>query len=327
PQWSITLQGRVAPVAGDSRRWDASLAWSFISYRPANDWLLRAGKLRMPMYLFSEIMDVGASYDVAHMPVEVYTTAPSNDYSGASLSKTWALGDAEWTLEVYGGKTKLNAAAPNGSAFRSPDLSTRTRGAVLSLHQQENVFQLGVQQAYVSFNGRTNFGGAQPGQGNGPGNGGLYGGNGAGLFNREIETRILLLGADLHLPRNLRLVGEYVKRAAVGVESPQDSQGAYLSLLNKRGAWTPYVSVARLLTDGSARTNGNGNTARFPIYSDQTSIALGTSYNLSTTSKLKAEWMHLNISGRSLLLNVPFRERSNDKSHLHIVNLSYSASF
>jgi hypothetical protein len=47
----------------------------FLSYRLSNDTLLRAGKLRMPMYLFSENMQVGASYDVMHLPTSVFNCA------------------------------------------------------------------------------------------------------------------------------------------------------------------------------------------------------------------------------------------------------------
>ncbi|RZK99740.1 MAG: hypothetical protein EOP36_18315, partial [Rubrivivax sp.] len=57
PEWSATVQAKVAPSMRNDRHWDLSASWAFASWRPNNDWLLRAGKLRIPVYLSSENMD------------------------------------------------------------------------------------------------------------------------------------------------------------------------------------------------------------------------------------------------------------------------------
>jgi hypothetical protein len=63
PQWSLTLQAVAAPSLSDVSTLEATLPWAYVSWRPSNSLLLRAGKMRMPMYVYSENMNVGASFE------------------------------------------------------------------------------------------------------------------------------------------------------------------------------------------------------------------------------------------------------------------------
>ena len=58
------------PDALNDNRYEGSVSWAFLSYRPTNDWLIRAGKQRTPLYLYSETVDVGVTYDFARLPTE-----------------------------------------------------------------------------------------------------------------------------------------------------------------------------------------------------------------------------------------------------------------
>ncbi len=333
PQWSTTLQTRFAPSSEKNFDWDVGLTWAFVSFRPNNDWLLRAGKLRMPMYLFSENMDVSASYDVMRMPTEVYSTAPSTDYTGASFSRQWNLANSELNLEAYFGRTKLSSTAPSGSGGQNATLRTRTGGLVLSLHQDENVFRLGLQRAYVGFeNDNGGFPGGSsstnPAMNSGstantnppPANPPDFPASRNGFGKSDIKTNILLLGTDLQLSPKLRLISEYAKRSAPDFELAQNSQGAYLTLLYKLSDWTPYVSYARLLTDSSARKTSTN-------YLDQTSLVLGASYALNPSSKLKLEWLHLRVAENSLLVENHRQSQKNEKQSLNVLSISYSAAY
>ncbi len=331
PKWSATLQSRFAPSTEKNLAWDLNLAWAFVSYRPNNDWLLRAGKLRMPMYLFSENMDVSASYDVMRMPTEVYTTAPSTDYTGGSIGRMWTLANSELNLEAYFGKTKLSATASSGNGGQNATLRTRTGGLVLSLHQGENVFRLGLQRAYVGFDSdaaafanMSNLGdNANNSAGNSAGNTAAemhYIPPRDAFGKSDIKTNVLLIGAEVHLSQNVRLVSEYAKRTAPDFEIAQNSQGAYASLLYKHGSWTPYISYARLLTDSNARKTNNN-------YFDQTSLALGTSYALKASSQLKIEWIHVRLGGNSLLVENNGNAAKQGKQSLNVLSLSYSAAY
>src|SRR5690606_38874397 len=53
-QWSATYQAMAAPSVGNDEDWSLRTTWAFLSWRPNNDWLLRAGKQRVPLFLNAE---------------------------------------------------------------------------------------------------------------------------------------------------------------------------------------------------------------------------------------------------------------------------------
>ena len=42
----------------------------------------RAGKQRIPFYFYSETVDVGATFDFARLPTEMYSISSNNDFTG-----------------------------------------------------------------------------------------------------------------------------------------------------------------------------------------------------------------------------------------------------
>ena len=155
PRLSATLQATVAPSTSDDHQWEPTLTWAFLSSRPTNDLLLRAGKLRMPMYLFSENMNIGASHDVMHMPTEVYSTAPTSDFSGASFSKSWGLSAGDLSVDGDWGVTQIKPRIEQNNEAQGGKLRTRSGGLVATWRQEENVYRAGVQQAYIAVGNPT----------------------------------------------------------------------------------------------------------------------------------------------------------------------------
>lgn len=319
PRWSATVQATLAPSVSNDQRWDARLQWAFLSYRLSNDTLLRAGKLRMPMYLFSENMQVGASYAVMHLPTEVYSTAPTNDYTGLAFSRNWALAAGELGLEAYAGRTSLTARAQPG-ASSAGELHTRSGGVVLAYRNEDDVWRMGWQRARIRVDGM--------GQGSAPAAGTQGGSDIApgvpqGGDSDGIDTRVALLGADLHFDGDWRVLGEYAWRHAPHAVTPKNSQGAYLTLLRPVGKWTPYVTLARLLSDRAARiaegTRGGVD--------DQRSLALGAAYSLSPSSKFKLEWMHVQIGTSSSLIDHGMGTAVVQHQGLNLLSASYSVVF
>jgi hypothetical protein len=105
PRLSATLQARLAPSTDSDSGWDPTLSWAFISWRPADDFMLRAGKLRMPYMLDTENHDVGVTYPYARLPTEVYATAPTSDIYGLMLARnlverSWRM-DSGWLLRAH----------------------------------------------------------------------------------------------------------------------------------------------------------------------------------------------------------------------------------
>ena len=91
-KFGATVQFKLAPASNNDNEYKGTVSWAFLSWRPTNDWLFRAGKQRIPLYLYSETVDVGVTYDFARLPTEMYSIISSNDFIGLSFSKTWGAG-------------------------------------------------------------------------------------------------------------------------------------------------------------------------------------------------------------------------------------------
>jgi len=355
-QFSATLQGKIAASMKSDTTTDATISWAFLSWRPSNDWLVRAGRLRVPFYLRSESTDVGTTFDFAQLPTEVYSTSPTTDIDGLAITKTWNTPAGEWMLDGYLGSTNVmyrtylrdNPAAGLPGAVFSP-LKVGARGLVLTFQQNDNLYRLGAHDGRARARDGQSFPVTFPRVMIAPGISyyqvsSLMPGPGLNTVT-EIHTPTYVIGADIGVGADFRLMGEYVRRNVIGVNAGSNSQGAYLAVLRPVGAWTPYVSVGRLLSKPEVRDfYGKVNTSRVPASVpgavqinasqragadslapfDQTSLALGTSYRLSPTSKLKAEWTRTRTGLVSGLIDAPVGGESGNQ----VINvLSLSCSF
>ena len=342
PQWSATLQLKAAPSLKADSRWDVVPTWAFVAWRPNDDWLLRAGRLRLPLYLYSESMDVGQTHDMARLPTELYSVAPSSDFDGVYITRTWQQGDAgerDISVDAYHGTASTTArswtrdgappAVPAGPVFH--DVKVQASGVALTLRQPGLVLR-------GSLHGtRTRRAGGQPlpvtfafvplpvpGLGYYQVSNSLPGPCVASV--PAIQNTVLSLGGEYSFGSGWRLAGEYVRNQQHDTELASDTTAAYLALFRRFGQLTPYVSVSRLgsrqvaldwyhrLTNntlpafipGAAQINAAQRLAAESIWlADQQSLALGASYALTPQLKLKGEWLRSQIGQASRLVDTP----------------------
>ena len=356
--WGLTLQGKFAPASDSDDDWEPSLAWAFLSWRPSNDLLLRAGKLRVPLMLYSANSDVGTTFDFARLPTEVYSLTPTADVVGLSFGWTWLTGQREWTLEGYGGSAHTDWRAylrdglppyiEAGTYYEGVDVNIA--GVVLTLRDQDHSFRVGLHRADV-FQDSGDVTATYPWVTVAPGVG-YYQvlpsipGPGLPAVDAAIND-VFTLGAEIALPRDFRLVGEYARRRITNVTVGADTHAAYLALLKAIGKWTPYVYLSGIRSESKPldlyeAMNGNrlpgfipgadfinatqrlGADQLYPY--DQHSLAIGASYRLTPTSKLKAEWMHTRSGVASSFIEAPTGEDSGGRE-VNVFSLSYSLAF
>lgn len=355
PAWSATAQLKLAPAVDHDHQWEPTLAWAFVSWRPNNDWLLRLGKIRVPGYLNSENMDVGTTYEYARLPAEVYSVSPTYDFTGVSFNKTFSLEDSELILDGYWGKanTKWRGYFREGvpglmsAGPQSGPIKITSKGLVLSWHRNDDTYLASLHRAvshneddtrwfdpvFVNLGSGIGYYAFQPGP-NVP-------------STDHLNLSIFNIGADVGLGNGFRLAGEYARRRVTNLQGGLNSTAAYLSLRKRIGQWTPYVFHSRLRSDDRAlriyqAVNGNTvpgfvpgaafiNAAQraladaFGSY-DQRSWAIGTSYALTPTSKIKAEWMRTRVGITSSLVDAPAGSNIS-RQGINVFSLSYSFTF
>jgi hypothetical protein len=358
PEWGFTIQGKAAPSSHRENGWDPTLTWAFLSWRPTNDLLLRAGKLRVPLMLYSANSDVGTTFDFARLPTEVYSLTPTADVNGASFGWTWMVNEYEWTLEGYLGSAHadwriyirdgLPPYQPAGPIYQGVDLNLG--GLVLTLHQNDNIWRVGVHRADVI----TDAGDAYadyPYVALAPGIG-YYQvlpsvpGPGMPTVDKLINY-VFTFGAEIALPHNARLIGEYARRQISNATSGADTHAAYVALLKPIGKWTPYAYLSGIRSEGKPLDLYKAlNENRLPpvipgavainatqrlgadqlIGYDQYSWAVGASYSFSAKSKLKAEWMQTHTGSVSSFVDAHAGEDSGGRQ-INVFSLSYNVTF
>ena len=358
--FGATVQLLASPATDTDRRYDATVAWAFLSWRPSNDWLVRAGKQRIPLYLYSQTYNVGVTYDFARLPTEMYSISPSNDFTGLSVGKTWDLDDGELGLDGYWGASDLHFRSwirdgipfvqGPGPLFRP--LSFEGGGLALSYKRREDTYRIGLGKVVIRETHISNaypvtypFVPLLPGIGYYQVDPGMPG-PGIPVID-HYSYRTLTLGADVNLGSGFRVISEFARSYVSKTQLSTQSVRGYASVLKRVDQWTPYVSYAFLRSNKGTldlRDNVNANTvpafvpgaaqinasqrvgADTIVAYDQSSWAVGTSYALSATSMIKAEFLRAHVRRTSSMVDGPPGSNIRNQN-INVLSMSYNFVF
>jgi hypothetical protein len=349
PEWSATVQAKVAQAPDSDTVVRPQLSWAFLAWRPNNDWLLRAGKMRLPLYLHSESLEVGVSHDQARMPPEMYSIAPTNDFVGLSAQRSLTDGDREYSVEASVGAADATARfwlrdglPPQVSAGTSfVNIGTHAATLVLTSRDENLTWRAGALFARTNSRDHEGLPVRFPWVDLGGGLGyykvddSLPGP--AIPYTRYIRNFALTLGGEWQIDPHWRVAGEVVRMWQFGTELGSDSRAGYVSLFRRTGDFTPYVSWAyqrssngllnwheRLVNaklpsavTGADSINAAQRISGESLYAfDQRTGAVGVSYSWAPQFKLKAEWAHTQTGRASTHFAV--RPDQADSSHLEV---------
>ncbi|MBF0626600.1 MAG: hypothetical protein HQL91_00115 [Magnetococcales bacterium] len=337
-RFGVTLQGVVKDSTDRDHGLEPTLSWAFLSYRPNNDWLFRGGKFRLPVFIFTQNMEVGVTYDQARLPIEFYLIAPNYDIFGLSAARTWNGWNGEVTLEGYFGENVYNwrvfTRDDQTAHYNKQDLNLG--GMVLSYRNDSLMLQGGIHRGrshlqhgqYVDrFEPRT-IPAPEP--------------LGGTLYlpadpAEVIHNTALTLGLDWRIDENWRFTSEYGLRIAEDMRIGVGSQGAYATLSRTFDDLTPYVGGAVLRSDDKNMALGRTiESTPVPLAAglpttyhqtlvdnintwDQASFMLGFSYAVTPKSRLKAEWMMTHVGQSSRLF-----DNEAAGSNTNVLSCSYS---
>lgn len=109
PKWDATLQ--LLSRFQDEFRFNTdgfvTTEWAYLTYRPMDAASVRFGRMRTPLYMFSEYLDVGFAYPWVRPPVETYRV-PFTYYDGISIDYVLEIGSWNLLTNVAGGQSDPN---------------------------------------------------------------------------------------------------------------------------------------------------------------------------------------------------------------------------
>lgn len=291
PQWSVTGQFLVRPDESDLSRLAPKVEWLFAGYQLNDEIKLRAGQLRLPLYMYSEKLYVGKAYPMASLPTEVYGSVASNTYQGADvLWRTDVLTDMELLVQPYAGRFETSTLTPNKQDYVDVEL--------------KGLYGVNIQLQTLNENLKLR----------------------AGYFNSDlaypgypnINATLKTLGFN-YLRQGWFLLGEF-SNIKLSFLDLKETNGWYLLLGKRLGNWFPYASYG---------AKSSGSSAFIPSEVSSNTMTIGLSYDLNAKSSVKAELTHAdyginNTSTEAFYLEntMPMQGRGAD-----LVRVSYSLLF
>jgi hypothetical protein len=129
---SFTVQA-VADSGGSANdRNKARIDWAYLTYQANADLKVRAGRLRLPTYLYSDTLYVGYAQPWVRAPQEVYGLSTiANTHDGVDLIYQKQFAGIDWTVQPFIGsaKTSLDQPPVRGDLNFKRILGTTVSGA------------------------------------------------------------------------------------------------------------------------------------------------------------------------------------------------------
>ena len=84
-----------------------STEWANLKYSLNDGDFFRIGKMRLPLYMYSDILNVSYAYTWVHLPNEVYSSMISN-YLGLEYTKNFLFDEYDLSIQLLAGESKNN---------------------------------------------------------------------------------------------------------------------------------------------------------------------------------------------------------------------------
>jgi len=100
---SDELSATLQVMSRANNEYEAEVEWLFVNYALDDDLELQAGKLRVPVYYFSEFMDVGYAYPWIRVPADAYSLDVTS-FNGLQLNHRTYMGGFNFATTLYAGR-------------------------------------------------------------------------------------------------------------------------------------------------------------------------------------------------------------------------------
>lgn len=238
-------------------------AWAYLTYQFTDQWSLRAGRIRLPVFRYSDFLDVGYAFHWTRTPSSVYGVLDFSEIDGLNFSHTAFLGDWFSRAQFVYGRFKGDVTIAGES---SPTDLTNVFGGAWELNRD----WFTARAAYFSAEVDIRPDGLQPL---------LMGLNAAGFGDVASQIAFegdtgtfwgIALGGDWD---DYFVSGEFVNRK-VDDTLLNDSEAWYVSAGWRINDWTLHTSFGSL--DGKPQTAALENLpADFPLFGPVQGLLLG----------------------------------------------------
>lgn len=303
-------------ATGTNSNFDAIIEWAYVDYEFA-DWLsLRAGKIKQPVYLVNDYVEVGYAYPWIRPPVEVYyLNNPLNTVNGMELLLSFPLGPGHLSFQPYIGSNRDDIPNTGGAAYFEAEniygIDVKYSGRGYTVHASN--FTCDVKTFGNLADVQTSFGFPVDVNLNGTG-----------------QCRVSSAGLNLDIA-DVVLYAEWQERTTKSELSRPfgDQQAWYTTIGYRMGKWLPHITFASIdgepskwspaavtcaASSAGCDLDGPGPSPavpattplmNFPV-SIQTSVTAGLRYEVNDSAALKIEYSVVDVENDPANIDHPF---------------------
>jgi len=286
-----------------SNEFDAQIEWAYLEYRVNKAWDFRLGRLRLPLYMFSDTLEVGYSYPWVTPPGEIYSLVPFSNYAGAEVVYDNQVFDHSLRASLFYG----SLAGTNVTHTLATNITLKQLlGGYLTYGDPDLQMRLGYAEANISINPAPAFVPIIDAYAE------IYGAPDVISDYDYQSVKAYFMNAGLEINKNDWLfLGEIVEQSANSV-SVNKTRAWYATLGYKFCSdWTPFVSYAQQITLNKAARVYDGplGVAINPIVSalnnDQKTWTVGLRWDVIDKTDIKLQVDHIEAeNGTAGLFNV-----------------------
>ncbi|MDF0752588.1 hypothetical protein NLU14_20380 [Marinobacter sp. 71-i] len=252
-------------VSRGSDDWDTELEWGYLRHQFSNGSELRAGKMRLPLFMESETLEIGYGQPWARPPEAVYDPVPVRSYVGA---------DAAYTLNLSGSSIQARAFAGH------LDDDADSLGQTVSV-ELRNITGLTANWTNYLWTFRGVYARAEATIGGTP------------PIGDDEKSEFMGLGLSYD-DGNWLLMSELTRIEVDGFY--QDTDSAYITLGYRVKEVTPYVTASWIESQDNYERDG---TPLEVLDVRRQAYSLGFRWDMTTSVALKADWTHARGFGKT----------------------------
>ena len=279
---------------GDNGNFNAIVEWAYIDYELHDVASIHVGKIKQPVFLVNDYVEVGYAYPWIRPPSEVYYSInPLNTVNGLELLLQFPVGPGTLSLQPYIGSNRDDIPNAQGAYFEAENIygiDVKYAGRGYTVHASNFICEVKTVGGFTT-DANNPFGTALRVDLNGKG-----------------DCDVTSAGFNLDLA-NVVVYAEWTKRTTTDeLSRPFGDQEAFYATIGYRiGKFLPHLTFASI--DGEASTvqpgavsdatgaplpGVPGGTLNFPI-AIQTSITAGLRYEVNDSAALKVEYMVVDV--------------------------------
>jgi len=263
------------------------IEWAYLDYVAGESTNIRAGRIKQPVFLISDYLEVGYAYPWIRPPAEAYSNMPVDSIIGVQLLYQANIGGMTLGVQPYFGSNSEDVPGVNSVEFFADNYF----GMALRLENRSFTFQLSSFQTDVSTIDSA---------------GGILNSEGSAVLSvASLSWDIAnFVGYTEYTIRDIKADQNTLTPGSGFNATPfdalfSDQDGYYVTLGYRIGKYLPHVTFATIDSDPAgpygcvdttdATTCGPSQGAR------QDSITIGLRYELNETAALKIEFQQIEL--------------------------------